>query len=187
MSSERCIALARWVLRIIIAVQCYGLAVQLLFSEFETETNVYGLLFHDLKFSEDLALLVEDAGTWIYFLGSLFVLIIPAIIRIVGGSAAENNKHLRRTQIVLLTWIAFWQILLAVLIVVRKGQFMSEWMIAAHATRFMVPLALIQLLRDPDQSNYRITTVGWLLRCGISATFMTHGLEAIYENPGFEL
>lgn len=162
--------------------------MKLLWGSYEVESDIYGLLYFDLEWAEELAFRIEDIGTLICFACGMLIMLAP----MVGGCLAAKSTTLDRTstalQIVCLIWIALWQMTISTLHAYRGGGFMAEWSIAAHATRIFSPLALMALLcvRSESNSSSPYPIVGdWILRWAIVVTFVTHGVEAIRLNPAF--
>ncbi len=178
---------ACWILRLTLAGQCLGVAVQLLLGTYESEADVYGLLFFDLNWPEATALAVEDFGTWAFLAAGAAIVIVPLALTLTKQRTGPVHTTGIWLQILALAWIALWQATLSGLHVWRGGSFMVEWTIAAHAVRIFSPLALIMLLRghsDADGSH-RVLPAEWILRLATAATFAVHGLEAFRLNPHF--
>ncbi len=70
----------------------------------------------------------------------------------------------------------------------ERGQPYSEWALAAHAPRYLTPLAAILvwegLRRGAAGRVWQLTGEG-LLRLGLAIVFFVHGLEAVKAHPGF--
>ena len=59
---------------------------------------------------------------------------------------------------------------------------MSQWMLAEHATRIIVPLALLVMLPFRGRAavaSWRIGSGEWLLRLAVACTFFAHGYLAL--------
>jgi len=187
MPSPRSLTTACWILRFVVALQCVGLAVILLLGTYETEADIYGLLYFDLEWPEAAALAVEDAGTWAYLAAGLLVVPLGAVSAVAGTKSRFVAAGSLWLQILCLVWVAAWHMIVSGLHAWRGGAFMVEWAVGAHAVRIFVPLALIMLLlaQSREQAS-RYTSLGqWILRLATAATFAVHGLEAIRLNPSF--
>jgi len=123
------------------------------------EGPVFSYLFVWRGWSESNALMVERGGAWL-----LIVSIFGVFIRPLWP---------------LLLAAALW---LVISILVKVGDYeWHPWMLpGAHGIRYLLPiaLALIALRRREDVAIF-------LVRLGISLTFLSHGLEAIWLKPGF--
>lgn len=151
-----------WTLRGIVALQCLGAA----WAATLNMSHVGGTLFFEWGFSESVALFVEQVGFWF----------------LIGSAAAVL---LTRSRVVPL-FVAGWFLLIAAGHTYRGGAAFTDWALGAHAVRYMAPLALaflIQPLRVDAERIHR--TLNWLLRGALAATFLIHGLEALYHHPRF--
>jgi len=63
------------------------------------------------------------------------------------------------------------------------GKAHAELSIPAHATRFILPLALTLLILRRDSAK---PAVNWLLRAACAMTFAVHGWEALRLHPAFQ-
>ena len=88
-----------------------------------------------------------------------------------------------------LAWLylipAIWLILNATAATLNGGKAHAELSVPAHATRFLLPIALALLLWRPEASRIR-STANWLLRIACALTFGTHGFEALRHHPHFQ-
>lgn len=67
-----------------------------------------------------------------------------------------------------------------------RGYAFSEWTPAAHALRFLAPLALILIARSLVRPSPAALLGGtWLLRVGLAMVFLSHGFEAYERHPAF--
>ncbi|WP_164101289.1 hypothetical protein [Candidatus Laterigemmans baculatus] len=69
-----------------------------------------------------------------------------------------------------------------------RGYAFSEWTLAAHALRYLTPVALILLAaatRRPRASSWARVSGTWLLRLGLTSVFLAHGYEAFERHPAF--
>jgi len=78
---------------------------------------------------------------------------------------------------------AIWILLNAFAASLSGGKAHAELSIPAHATRFLLPVALTLLLVRPGCSK---PAVNWLLRAACAMTFAVHGWEAFRLHPGFQ-
>lgn len=169
----------------IVLLQSMGVAGMYLLSSSEMESDVYGLLFFDWGWPEDLAQRIDDAGA----LGTLVGagLAIPGVVLLssLGGDIASGTRISRQwLRLLLLTnlcFIASWMLAIAVTQMVRGGAFV-EYALGEHAVRFAVPLALALLLAPAtgwiSGERLRQTSMG-LLTLATAATFIVHGYKAI--------
>jgi hypothetical protein len=77
-----------------------------------------------------------------------------------------------------LVLVAGW-LMVAMIAETAIGTWRNELTPGALASRWLAPVALIALTLE------RRRPAEWLLRAGAAATFLCHGLEAIYHNPLF--
>ena len=164
---------ASWILRLAVAGSCLGLARIMI----ETYSPVNSLLYIEWQLlSEGAANAIDTYGGWL----------------LVGLAAlALCWPHPAIT-----TAIAFYFFVFAVATTLI-GSGMSwrptGWnrlevvAIAAHATRYVAPLALGALWwTNRRRVQTRGRGVEWLLRIAAAATFAAHGLEAIWQHPTFK-
>lgn len=108
-------------------------------------------------------LVVEHSFAWAAFVASLVAL-----------------SGLRRPSYVALGFLSAWFAALAALGWYQAGYFGWQFTIPAHATRYLLPLALALWLRaEPSPWPER------LLRWAAGATFLAHGVEALHHHPVF--
>ncbi len=89
-----------------------------------------------------------------------------------------------RRQIVWLFLLpSLWLLLNASAVAMNGGKAYAELAIPAHATRWILPVALTLLVLMADRSK---TAVNWLLRLACASTFAIHGWEAFQLHPGFQ-
>lgn len=67
------------------------------------------------------------------------------------------------------------------------GEHFSDFALAAHAPRFMAPVALIFLMsiNTSRGKNKKVLAAAWCLRLGLACVFLMHGLEARWHHPHF--
>jgi hypothetical protein len=157
------------VLRVVIALQCIGLAGMYWFSRFEVESDVYGILFFEYGWPEATAQLVDDFGVIACFIAGWVLLI---------------GRFLQRTSA---CFVAIWMLTLAITHSVRGGLY-SELAFGEHAVRYAAPLA--SLLLTPSNgvtgsARIRRSMAIWLLLIATSATFAVHGYKAIGPSAQF--
>ncbi|MDX1681404.1 MAG: hypothetical protein R3242_11820 [Akkermansiaceae bacterium] len=80
---------------------------------------------------------------------------------------------------------ALWVLLNGVAATLNGGKAHAALSIPAHATRFILPVALALLLWRPSATGSR-STANWLLRIACALTFGTHGFEALQHHPAFQ-
>ena len=163
-----------------------GLAHKYLWADFETETPIFEVLLFDIGVAESYALSVDNTGTWCY--------LIAAIIVLVAGIGRGFCKYPagRRIASAALLFCILWELLIVLATLHRGGLFMVRWTPATHALRFATPLALLVILNsyissEGHISSERIVPAGILqiLRVAIAATFVGHGVQAIFLDPQY--
>lgn len=122
------------------------------------EPPVFSFMFTGLDWSSATTQLIVDASCW------LLILIAPLMF-------------LKRAT-PLCGFVSLWVAIEIATHLLGKQRF-YELAPLAMATRFLTPIALILVWRN------RVTTGAWVLRIGIAATFLGHGIESIQENPIF--
>lgn len=69
------------------------------------------------------------------------------------------------------------------------GEPYAEYALLTHGLRFLLPLALIAVVRAEGQGENRsrdlIRLANWILRVGLATIFFMHGMEALWHHPGF--
>lgn len=193
-------ALLRWLLRMAVAVQGLGVAVQYLFHEFEQDSDIFGVLLFDWQWRETWAKTVDDTGSWCYFTASMIVLFVPLAARMVRFDLRRKRPQLL-FQTLPLIYIASWQVLLILAAWHRDAGFLPTWapltatpqftlplVFLSQSARVGLPIALILLNsvgKDDKPLVGRIEAVMWVLRGTAAATFFGHGIKSLYLNPQF--
>ena len=162
-------ALVRFALQAALLLRGIGLAQKFLWSKFETESSVFGLLYFDANVSESLALMIDNGLVWIYLLAAL-----------ASSSTCAKADALRHLRHLGLWFCVAWELLLLAAIVFRKDAIYFWLSPAAHALRIGVPLALLFECRA---QNTRWTS-RWL-RIAIALTFIAHGCQAWFQHPEY--
>ena len=122
------------------------------------EPAVFSFMFTGLDWSSATTQLTVSVSCWI------LILIAPLMF-------------LKRAT-PLCGLVALWVVVEIATHLVGRQRF-HELAPLAMATRLLAPIALILIWRNC------VSTGAWILRIGISATFIGHGLESIQENPIF--
>lgn len=200
-SEDRRIRAVRCVLRLVLLVQACGLAAQHLFHEFEVDSDVYSWLYLDHEFPdtataqdravrEQFAQRVDDVGNWLYLACGALLFVVPLLTSLIGWG---NDWPLRGVppmlwQAPLLLYMAAWLALIAGLHMVHDGERFAQWTLGAQAARILAPIGLLMLLARPGRdtlSPSRVSDALGLLRFAVAATFVVHGLEALYRDNAF--
>ena len=173
------------ILRVVVFLQCLGVAGRYLLSEFEVESDVFGCLYFDLDWSELAAKRVDDAGAIACLIGG-FLILLPL-----------QKEWFCRCQRLALVPIMFWMVALAATPMIRGGLF-SELSLGEHAVRYAASLALMALWTcDKDQKpsadqrpitnqkpRWRRSAIAILL-VACTVTFTVHGYKAIEQYGQF--
>ena len=160
---------AIWCLRIVVVVQCIGVARWAL----TVGTPVMSTLFNEqavggFQWSEEAAIAVDRTAGVCMLLAAGFTMLRPC-------------------WWVLLP-VALWQGVLATAIWYQGGEAFSQITHFAHATRIVAPLVLAIVAPWPRTFSFgRFTTpcAVTLLRWATAITFIAHGTEALGHNPHF--
>ncbi|TWU22254.1 hypothetical protein Pla52o_33100 [Novipirellula galeiformis] len=162
-------------LLLVLVLQCVGVAGRYYWSPNEMESDVYGLLYFDWSWSEEVAQRIDDVGTLGCCVAAFFVA-LTARLSLCPGEAKSGallpwvSRFVFRAS---LAWILLWMFLLALIFMIRGDAF-SELALGEHAVRYGLPMALLVF------SIPRIRFIGlWVLRFAVAATFMVHGYKAI--------
>lgn len=179
-----------WCLRCVVVVQCFGAAWLYLFSEFETESSIYGLLFFERVCAETLAQQIDDWGMWAFLISGGALLVIPLVNafdrRVSGRQLAALPPLLWQTP--LLLYVAAWQFAMAATQAYRGGSLLAEWSVGSQAVRIAAPLALLLFLPRRNETTisvHRANGAIWLMRLAAAATFTLHGLKAFQRDASF--
>lgn len=153
-------------LRLAVAVAAVGLAAAAFRGE-PSAVNTY--LFMDLGRSHETAAMIERSAVGVVLLGALaglvwlrWVLFLPAAVYVAGESIARFHV---------------------------QGQAFADWVLLTQSARYLTPVALMLLVLGATRTGraaLRLTSTGeWILRVGLAAVFVMHGLEALWANPAF--
>jgi hypothetical protein len=174
------------ILRISIALQAVGIGLRYLglWSMWEDESPVFGLLLFDWQWPQTTAQRIDDAGAWAYLICGMALVAIPLCSAVLQRMTNRSEPLLRVAtwQLPLCFVVALWQFVLTAVTWYRGGLFMSEWTFAAQAARLALPVALIVLTplgRSAVISARRMSIAIWILRIAVCLTFFGHGLKAI--------
>lgn len=123
----------------------------------------------------------HDPKPWIKWvlltdrISAIFCMVIAAALPFL----ARWKKHM--------AWLyllpALWLLLNAWAVAKNGGSAHAELAIPAHATRWILPIALALLIALADTSKLLIN---WLLRIACACTFAVHGWEAFQLHPAFQ-
>ena len=187
-----------WLLRVAVALQGVGVAIQYLFHEFEQESDIFSVLVFEWRWREKWAMAVDDAGSWCYLAASMIVLFIPLAVRLLGYDLRGTRPRLV-FQTLPLIYIAIWQFLLILAAWHRESGFLPSWaplgatphltiplVFFSQSARVGLPIALILLTSAVEPPRAKRVEAGmWVLRGTAAATFIGHGVEALYLHPQF--
>lgn len=158
MSSSVAHKAAVFTLRFAVALTCIGTAARL---------QMYGgqvlsFLWLELDWSEAAAVKLEYAAAYGLLASVPFVFWRPAwpVLKLVAA------------------WLLFSAIATTLI-----EPWHPELEPAAHAARYLAPLALAALSMKTNPRNRRLAE--WLLRAGVGATFIAHGIEALLMRAQF--
>ena len=170
-----------WCLRATTALQCFGIAGRYLFSKFESESQIYGLLYFDFGLPEYAAQLIDDIGGYGCLLSAVGVLAAGFVSAISKHGLSETIIYrLRCIETSALSFIIFWSLGMAISETVR-GDLFARLTLMEEAVRIATPATLLLFLMDRERSNH-----GMFSKCGslillaaTSLTFASHGYQAI--------
>ncbi len=153
----------RRVLQATVVLQCVGYLSQSLLGE----TAVFELMFLVADLDESTSLLVARGGAVVVLAASIALCLkrLPTLGYLIGG----------------------WFALSAAAEMQLGGEPFFRLALAAHAIRFLAPVALVWL-PDPEAtapSDLALTWTRRLLRAGVALTFLAHGWEALQLHPRF--
>ncbi|TWT74734.1 hypothetical protein [Allorhodopirellula solitaria] len=171
-------------LRIVIAVQCFGLAGRYLFSPNERESDVFEWLQFDFHWPEPLVQSIDNAGAWLTLAAGL-LLCVAGIVRPRMDPESMLGRSLRWLDGTAALWIAVWVFTMAVAHRMRATLY-ADLTFAEDAVRYVAPLALLLLINRPTR-RLEIERGGFqaeraaviLLMLAAAATFAAHGYKAI--------
>ena len=165
-----------WCFRIVVALQCFGIAASYVLSANETESDVYGFLFFDCGWQEHVAQCIDDVGAYGCLLAGL-VLVVNGFVQ----SSKPGLRTMRTTTTVdmlMLIFVASWAFVLAAARSVR-GELFAELTIGEHAVRIVTPIAMTLYLRGFGTSTERLARIAsGLLLLAVAVTFAVHGYKA---------
>ena len=170
-----------WCLRATTALQCLGIAGRYLFSKFESESQIYGLLYFDFGFPEYAAQLIDDIGGYGCLLSAVGVLTAGFVSAISKQRLSETIIYrLRFIEISALSFIIFWSIGMAISETVR-GDLFARLTLMEEAVRIATPATLLLFLMPRKRSNHGMFSRGGslILLVATSLTFASHGYQAI--------
>ena len=170
----------QWSLRIVIAIQCLGVAGQFVLSEFETESSVYGFLFFECDWPEPLSQLIDDIGAYGCLAAAFVVLGNGFVSNWFSEQDVDSvtSKIFRLADTGVLLFVATWAFALAATQMIRDGVF-AELTIGEQAVRFVTPIALLVLTgKWIVTSEKRLRIGAGLLAVATAITFAVHGYKA---------
>ena len=168
-----------WCLRATTALQCLGIGGRYLLSRFESESQIYGLLYFDFGFPEHTAQLADDIGGYACLLSAVGILAAGFVAAISKQSLSETIIHrLRFIEISALSFVIFWSIGMAISETVR-GDLFARITLLEEAVRIATPATLLLFLMDRKRSNHGMVSGTLILLVATSLTFASHGYKAI--------
>ena len=106
-----------------------------------------------------------------------------AILCILIAAAVPFLVARRRQAAWLFLLPSLWLLLNASAVAMNGGKAYAQLAIPAHATRWMLPVALALFVLSADRIKH---IANWLLRIACASTFAIHGWEAFQLHPGFQ-
>ncbi len=189
-STIRCGTAADWCLRIVILLQCIGLSGKYVFSRRESESDVYGYLFFDYGWPEQLAQRIDDGGAIACLIAGVIVMLI--------GTWGWRGRSIGRAQLrtpvvgcidhVALATVFAWFLIISFTHMLR-GEPFASLSLGEHAVRYCAAAALSLLLMH-STSISRAGDLGqpWAMRLLViasAATFVVHGYKAVLRYSPF--
>lgn len=200
-STDRPVRTVQWVLRCVLLLQAFGLGTRYLFTQYESESDIYEWLYFDYQFPEDateadelereqLALKIDDIGNWLYLGAACVLFLVPLLTALVNASRREPMRGIPPLvwQGPLLLYLVVWLTMINTAHMVRDGDPFAKWAFGEQAVRIFVPLALFMLLPCPGRQTLpagRTIDALALLRFAAAVTFIVHGLKALYLHGPF--
>jgi len=178
-----------WSLRAIIAIQCAGAACAELLAPAEQQTALVAILVNDWGWTASAALSTSRCAAWSMLVAGMLVLCVP-LFSVLERRLADTPLSLLPAavwQSPLLLIVIAWQLTTAAAAMLRGGPF-SEWVIGSQAVRWGGPLVLLLLapsMTSRGVSRARMTDMVALLRYTAAATFIAHGLKAVFLHRPF--
>ncbi len=187
-------------LRIIILLQSIGIAGKYLFVKFESDSNVYELLFFDWRWPEPVAQLIDDGVAWVCLVAACCIFTAGFARCLPAADMKKMLAPIRFVEIVSVWLIVAWMFILALTDMIRGGLF-AELSLGEHAVRFCLPLFFWMVLMS-ESTPHEVSTdqiaadrysnvsirgrrSGWLmwgifiLSLATAATFAVHGHKAL--------
>ena len=161
---------ARWILRFVFAVRCFGLGERYLWNEFEADSSIFSTLLFEWNYPEALAQRVDDVGMQLMVAAGVIVLL----------TGFFNHRFARWLSSIALVVAIVWELLLPLTKMIRGGELLASWSLAEHALRLAIPIVLL-ILHFSD----RLQPTEWVLRIAVAATFGIHGIKAWLAAPTF--
>jgi hypothetical protein len=159
-----------WFLRILVVVQSLGYAAKLVAP---SALNSFLLESMGDPFVSNLDRSVQ-----------VFIWIACATLLALGFLNPPVRSFARRIDLSILGLLALWSFALAILSwLVNPGNPFHATDPAGHAVRYAAPLALLLLTAFPGKGQE--SKVVWVLRWGVTGTFIGHGLCALWLQPSF--
>lgn len=154
---------ADWLLRITVVIFAAGLAIAIFT---RNESSIGDIALMEWGLPPGQIFLWERIVVTLLFAGAVSLLFYPSslvLIAIAGAVFAEAYAGYR-----------------------SGGYAFAEYTPFAEALRYLTPLALIPLTWATVRFEpWRSTMAAWILRVGLATVFFMHGLEALWQHPGF--
>jgi hypothetical protein len=182
-----------WCLRLVVVLQCIGLAGKYFLSTYESESDVYGFLFFDHGWPESVAQQIDDAGA--------ITCLVAGLITVLCGLLFKPGRVSSFVTFVSLLTVFVWFLAISITHMLR-GEPFALLSLGEHAVRYTVPFALAILLiplrisndmrpksefaeRNAAFSQHLDQWAMTLLVLASSATFLVHGYKAFVRYGPF--
>lgn len=158
-----------------------GVCQKYLWSSFEIESAIFGVLFFEWHWPEQLALRVDDwcVRTYLFAgvlaVGQFAASTFPRLPDLIGMRWARVGQLAGAAS---LMFCVAWEVALVASICERGEAFSPVLTPAGHALRFAIPLTLVV-------ANFGVGSrlVQCFLRWAVALTFLGHGLNAWMQDP----
>ncbi len=176
-------------LRLIIVLQCIGIAGRYLWNDLESESHIFEYLRFERGVSENAAQWLDDAGAYLCLVAGI-VFAFNMFLRPTSDNPNRARqqgwrKALYWCEFVAAGFVAVWCFANALAHMARGGIY-SELAIGEVAVRFTCPIVLMLVIGSQSKRTNMATIMArWVLTIAISATFIVHGFKAIQLHGPF--
>ena len=182
-------------LRVVVSLQCFGIAEKYLLPSNETESDVFEWLLFDFGWPESVVQVIDDVAAFGCLLSGIWLL-MPVVVALLSQAKKGTGPNLvdanfpsgslgldrmfKFTEVGSLLAVSIWVCLMATATSIRGGIY-SELMFGEVAVGIIAPVVLILLL------CWRLepTKALWLLRVSAATTFAIHGYKAVMHYGPF--